>query len=455
MDNQEIKNITIALKDSLGPTEIREVVRRINSATPVQKIDKVVRNVLQSSKQVKLSAMENAELIDILSTSFSLFKEDEWTQERFLGEGSYGTVEMMYRESDRIAVKKFNEPDISTDIIHEFGCYAILTATKPSVYRDVVVGINFDVNISIALKLADGTLDDYANSLTNLEKVKQFPNVVDKCLECLSYIHACGIIHCDIKPTNTLVWWENNVATRIILSDFGLSTSVPNDIFYTPGYKAPEITKTGKATKETDVWALSKTLMQFFDADPTYFESSSKRNLVKSMATKDPAKRYKLEEPILVFPKRNWKIKSEISVGKYKALFIWMVDVLERWRIPQFHIIYAMDILCRFGNNYSMTSTNLKGYGIMSMIISLEWSGNWQGNYSFPVRITDKVYTEAEVRQFQLDILRELHGLIYLPGLKTYEEILKKNSYDQVKDFIENKFIDDHNQVFNELKIWR
>ena len=51
-----------------------------------------------------------------------------------------------------------------------------------------------------------------------VSKKQHFTNIV-KIIEILSFIHECGVIHCDVKPENFMIKDE-----KIYLIDFGLST---------------------------------------------------------------------------------------------------------------------------------------------------------------------------------------------------------------------------------------
>jgi serine/threonine protein kinase len=68
----------------------------------------------------------------------------------------------------------------------------------------------------------------------------------------LSYIHACSILHCDIKTNNCLVFCNGAVAK---VADLGLAVRIGSDgVFdgigdqlFTPHYRAPECICAGKA----------------------------------------------------------------------------------------------------------------------------------------------------------------------------------------------------------------
>ena len=80
--------------------------------------------------------------------------------------------------------------------------------------------------------------------------------------EALSYLHARGIIHKDLKPSNILV---THTGGSVKIIDFGLSDAsdtLMNVAGGTEGYAAPELAGGGVFNVRTDIYALGKVLAE-------------------------------------------------------------------------------------------------------------------------------------------------------------------------------------------------
>lgn len=117
-------------------------------------------------------------------------------------------------------------------------------------------------NINIIQPLAHSNLNIYLKKrkINNLEVNNQ---ILYDISSAIGYLHSLKICHCDIKPSNILIFLDkNNISVK--LSDFGLSKFIDNDYgisinssnLYTKHYRPLEITDDKKLNLKSDIWAL-------------------------------------------------------------------------------------------------------------------------------------------------------------------------------------------------------
>ncbi|XP_052861877.1 LOW QUALITY PROTEIN: eukaryotic translation initiation factor 2-alpha kinase 1-like [Anopheles cruzii] len=111
-------------------------------------------------------------------------------------------------------------------------------------------------------------------------------DVFQQLLNALNYIHARGIVHHDIKPSNILVSRsDHDSALTIQLADFGLARSRGSSLagvgFGTPFYAAPEQLE-GKGTSDpkSDLFALGIVLLELLVRIPIGMERADMINQV-------------------------------------------------------------------------------------------------------------------------------------------------------------------------------
>ena len=136
---------------------------------------------------------------------------------------------------------------------------------------------NHIVQVEDAGKTADGTLYIAMEYFPrgSVEKVfKGSPIPLSRALQILEdiswgveYAHQRGYIHRDIKPANVLLSRDGKAK----LSDFGLATRVPRGATASPyGYLthvAPEVFRTGRTSKASDIYALGVTAYRLINGD--------------------------------------------------------------------------------------------------------------------------------------------------------------------------------------------
>jgi serine/threonine protein kinase len=437
-ENEKIKLFAISqfMQDDKKPVaSIREIYKTENTTSLSNEfIDTVIRHSMRQYKQENLSAMDHMAIISNLERSMSRFEKSEWTEEKTLGEGTYGKVCRIKKEKTTLALKIFKN-GLHQDVIREIGCYALLTAANTK-YSPKIHGMIIERDtVNITLDLAKGTFKDYYETINYGQRMKLFSHVSEMAIKCVEEFHSCGLIHGDIKPANMLAWWDGENLCKLVLSDFGISSSRP-DIdgqVYTLPYRAPELFLNNHihANRATDVFALGKTLQEFLlkstsDVNQPTLKTIPRTEKVLQMLSPDPDTRLKLNEYIFTFPKRKWsmgnftmeeimseltKIKEKCNEKNYrKATFLQTCDITFR------HCVFVPEKL-RWPS---------------ALLIASNW-----GEYD--------TYPIANLKENKISslitVLQSLNGLVYLPGL----EYLENKSWEEIISAIENKLSETKN----------
>jgi serine/threonine protein kinase len=127
-------------------------------------------------------------------------------------------------------------------------------------------------------------LEEYLKATKRAINEKTAVGWLSQLTQILDEIHRQGIFHRDIKPSNIILQPDG----QLVLIDFGAakertpnnSTSQPTCI-HTPGYAAPEQQASGKASPQSDFFALGRTFVYLLtDTDPVELYESYQDQLV-------------------------------------------------------------------------------------------------------------------------------------------------------------------------------
>ena len=175
--------------------------------------------------------------------------------ERRIGSGAYATV---YSAIDtllgvKVALKIPFASAMSTDLLEEFRREVRLTMhlDHPNILpiRDATF---IDGHFVIVSPLALRTLDDRLHHRMAFESAFE---ILTQLLEAVAHAHDHGVIHCDIKPENILLF----EGQRIRLADFGIAKAAQKTIngsgTGTVGHMAPEQAM-GRPSMRSDVFAI-------------------------------------------------------------------------------------------------------------------------------------------------------------------------------------------------------
>lgn len=131
-------------------------------------------------------------------------------------------------------------------------------------------------------------------------------------LEGLAAVHAAGIVHGDVKPSNVLVPLGDKALDGAKLVDFGLARIVSRSevaasigapmtrqgsVLGTARYMAPEVLSGGEPTARSDLYAAGLVLFELLDDGPL-FPNGDGRAQLRARVADDPALRARVPEPL-------------------------------------------------------------------------------------------------------------------------------------------------------------
>ncbi|WP_404305709.1 serine/threonine-protein kinase [Neorhodopirellula lusitana] len=182
-----------------------------------------------------------------------------------IGSGGFADV---YAASDtllniKVALKIPNSKWVSQELLNEFRRESKLTMEleHPNILPIRDAGFIDDYFVIVA-PLASRTLDDRLGKRMKFETAFDFASQL---IDAVSYAHERGIIHCDIKPENILLFDDG----RLRLGDFGIAKVAHKTIASagtgTLGYMAPEQAM-GKPSARADVFSIGLIAYRMFSS---------------------------------------------------------------------------------------------------------------------------------------------------------------------------------------------
>ncbi|XP_035380473.1 serine/threonine-protein kinase PAK 6b [Electrophorus electricus] len=193
-----------------------------------------------------------------------------------IGEGSTGVVCTAWEKHSgkQVAVKMmdlrkqqrrellFNEVVIMRDYRHK---------NVVEMYKSALV----EEELWVIMEYLQGGALTNIVSETRLSE-EQIATVCEAVLQALTYLHAQGVIHRDIKSDSILLTLDG----RIKLSDFGFCAQISKDIpkrrslVGTPYWMAPEVISKIPYGTEVDVWSLGIMVVEMVEGEPPYFSDT-------------------------------------------------------------------------------------------------------------------------------------------------------------------------------------
>ncbi|XP_010524977.1 PREDICTED: mitogen-activated protein kinase kinase kinase 1-like [Tarenaya hassleriana] len=224
---------------------------------------------------------------------------------KLLGKGSFGSVNLVKftdagGDSVYTAMKTSSREDAES-LFKEFGILSKFRGCPRIVqcYGDSLMQAETEEGhqeFRMFMEYASGgTLIDLMCTRFNGDLPHQLIKEITRMiLEGLVFIHGHGYVHCDLKPTNILVFpREGNGTCRttyeIKISDFGLSREAMKEdnewswyfpFIGTPSYMSPESVCEGRIGTELDLWSLGCIVLQMFTGELPW--SASQRHYLRS-----------------------------------------------------------------------------------------------------------------------------------------------------------------------------
>ncbi len=176
-----------------------------------------------------------------------------------------------FKNETQIAIKIPNEEFLNKEDIEAF-LYAEYIFLKEMNHENIVKVLDFGIDSFsnkpyLILEYLEGKLlsEVFDDNLSLNEKNKIFRNLV----KTLDYIHSKGVIHCDISPSNIIIY-----NGKITIFDFGSSQYINNNKIYildfdknnvyNPKYTAPEIIDGEKPSIYSDFYSLSLVVLELY-----------------------------------------------------------------------------------------------------------------------------------------------------------------------------------------------
>lgn len=186
--------------------------------------------------------------------------------EKRLSEGGFATV---YRAFDtiegvRVALKIPHSHQLDEEALKDFRREVRLAARleHPNILplKDASV---IDQMFVITFPLGERTL---ADRLQKRISIRTALALTEQMLDALAYAHQQGIIHCDVKPENIVLF----AGDKLRLADFGIAKFAQKTVrgsgTGTVGYMAPEQAM-GKPSRRSDVFSAGLTICRMFSGE--------------------------------------------------------------------------------------------------------------------------------------------------------------------------------------------
>jgi serine/threonine-protein kinase len=213
----------------------------------------------------------------------------------YVGQGGMATIFKAHQPSlDRSVALKVIHPALKNDqsFVARLNREAAIVGnlTHPNIVQvhdfSAFDGIPYLVMQFIEGKTLKEVLQE--RKLTNAEIL----NILQAVADALTYAHARGVLHRDVKPSNIMIDNEGHV----FLTDFGLariersgeSTMSHDMLIGSPQYLSPEQAKSEAVDARTDVYSLGIVLFEMFTGRPPFSAETPYATIMAQINDKPP-----------------------------------------------------------------------------------------------------------------------------------------------------------------------
>ncbi|MFC6153632.1 serine/threonine-protein kinase [Nocardioides yefusunii] len=142
--------------------------------------------------------------------------------------------------------------------------------------------------------------------------------------DAVAYVHAHGVVHRDVKPSNVLVHAPGTPGEIAKLTDFGIARGEDDRaltktglVTGSPAYLSPEVVTGGRATEASDVWAIGATLFHLLAGRAPYDTSENVLSTMYRIVNEppprletDPRLAEVIEHTLVIDPAARWSTQQ-------------------------------------------------------------------------------------------------------------------------------------------------
>ncbi len=263
---------------------------------------------------------------------------DHYVLREFLGRGGHGEVwraDQTAPVQRTVALKLLGRQDERLQGRFDLERQALARLDHRDVARVLDAGVYRDQPY-LVVELAPGRAIDRFATDESLS-VRQRLELMVRVCDAVAHAHARGLLHCDLKPGNVLVWRDEREGDlRIKIIDFGIARLIeeesPDGIVGTPMFMSPEQARGERVDLPSDVYALGLILHTLLGgSNPIKGATMSRSRRAMAEAAAEAPRPEAL--PATIAAEGNWIVQraTQAEPTHRYATATEMADDLRRW----------------------------------------------------------------------------------------------------------------------------